>query len=183
MKCPACTASIHSHQEIHKGLTARVCNECGGQWISHKAYKNWLAAHGDTLPEKPFVEIKFDPEDTHTAKVCPECGKILLKYKVGHGLNFYVDHCSTCGGIWLDKNEWDALEAKHLHDEIHRMFSTSWQNEVRREQMAEKLDQVYQNRFGPKTYAKVIEMREWLQSQPQQEALLAFLRDQDPYTV
>lgn len=183
MKCPACNSPLHSRQELHKGLDALICAECEGNWIPNKSYRNWLKEHGETLPEKPFVEIKFDCEDTQSAKVCPECGKILLKYKVGHGLDFYVDHCSTCGGVWLDKNEWKALEAKHLHDEIHRIFSTAWQNEVRREHMADKLDQVYQNRFGAGTYAKVVEMRDWLQAQPQREALLAFLQDQDPYKV
>ncbi|MDA3873807.1 MAG: zf-TFIIB domain-containing protein [Kiritimatiellae bacterium] len=183
MKCPACSTHLHSRHELHTGLSAVVCTECGGQWISNKNYRRWLSERSETLPEKPFVEIKFDALDTHSAKVCPECGKILLKYKVGHGLDFYVDHCSTCGGIWLDKNEWKALEAKHLHDEIHRIFSTSWQNEVRREHMAEKLDEVYRNRFGPEIYDRAKEIRDWLQTQPQQDALLAFLRDQDPYKI
>lgn len=112
------------------------------------------------------------------AIACTECKGHWIPNKT-----YYVDHCSTCGGVWLDKNEWNALEAKHLHDEIHRIFSTAWQKEVRREHVADRLDQVYRNRFGAETYTRVNEIRDWLEGQPQREAPQAFLQDPDPYKV
>ena len=71
---------------------------------------NSVYVEKSTLDEKPFSDVTFEVKDVQGAKICPECGRILLKYKVGHGLDFFVDHCSGCGGIWLDKNEWNALK-------------------------------------------------------------------------
>jgi Zn-finger nucleic acid-binding protein len=126
---------------------------------------------------KPFTDVQIEVKDHKGAKLCPECGKILLKYKVGHGLDFYVDHCSACGGIWLDQNEWQALEALNLHDEIHRIFSTAWQKQIRQENLAQTMEAVFKNRFGEESYAKAKEIREWLNTHPQKDELMAFLKD------
>ncbi|NQZ56771.1 MAG: zf-TFIIB domain-containing protein [Lentisphaeraceae bacterium] len=39
----------------------------------------------------------------------------MRKCRVGHGLQFYVERCATCGGVWLDKNEWESLKAQGFH--------------------------------------------------------------------
>ncbi len=183
MQCPVCKTQRCSPVELEKNLKAASCQTCGGHWISNQNYSTWLKGHGDTLPEKPFSEVEVDVEDVKDAKLCPDCKRILLKYKVGHGLDFFVDHCPGCGGIWLDTNEWNALQDRNLHDEIHKMFSTAWQSQVRGDQMASKLDQVYTNRLGPESYEKAKEIRQWIQDNPQKQAILAFLSDDDPYKI
>ncbi len=183
MQCPVCKTQRCEMVDLTENLKAAACPECGGHWISHANYAAWLERHGETLPEKEFSEITFDVDDVAEAKICPDCGKILLKYKVGHGLDFFVDHCSGCGGIWLDRNEWAALQEKNLHDELHKVFSTSWQSQVRGEQMQSRLDQAYANRFGSDDYERAKEVRQWLQDHPQKQALTAFILDENPYAV
>jgi Zn-finger nucleic acid-binding protein len=183
MQCPVCKTEKCSPVELEENLKAASCETCGGYWISNQNYSTWLKRHGETIPEKPFSEVEFDVSDVHDAKLCPDCNRILLKYKVGHGLDFFVDHCPGCGGIWLDTNEWNALQDKNLHDEIHKMFSTSWQTQIRGDQMASKLDQVYTNRLGPESYEKAKEIRQWIQDNPQKQAILAFLSDENPYKI
>ena len=183
MKCPACKSKRCEPVELENNLKAAACQSCGGHWISHQNYSTWLESHGDTLPEKSFSEVEFDVNDVQAAKLCPECTRILLKFNVGHGLDFFVDHCSACSGIWLDKNEWNALHERNLHDEIHKIFSTSWQHQVRGDHMRTKLDQVYANRFGADAYAKAKDARQWIREHPQTEAILAFLSDEDPYEM
>lgn len=180
MQCPVCKTKRCSPVELDQYLKAASCEICGGHWISHRNYSAWLKRHGETLPEKPFSEVEFDVGDVQEAKLCPDCNRILLKYKVGHGLDFFVDHCPGCGGVWLDRNE---LQEKNLHDEIHKIFSTSWQAQIRGDQMASKLDRAYTNRFGADSYAKAKDIRQWLQHHPQKQALLAFLSDADPYKI
>jgi Zn-finger nucleic acid-binding protein len=183
MKCPVCKTKRCRPIELEDNLKAASCESCGGHWISSQNYSTWLEHHGDTIPEKPFSEVAVDVSDVHDAKLCPDCSRILLKYKVGHGLDFFVEHCPGCGGIWLDTNEWNALQDKNLHDEIHKMFSTSWQSRIRGDQMANTLDQVYANRLGAESYEKAKEIRQWIQDNPQKQAILAFLSDKDPYKV
>ena len=182
MKCPVCKTSQVNPVALEENLPAAMCEQCNGHWLSSKNYSRWLDKHGPTLPEKPFSEVSFEIKDAQQAKICPECGMILLKFKVGHGLDFFVDHCPGCGGVWLDTNEWNALKEKDLHDEIHRIFSITWQKGVREGKMKEKLDALYAARFGD-DYAKARETREWIQSHPQKDALLVFLNDDDPYTI
>ena len=43
------------------------------------------------------------------AMVCPRCGAELAE-RVEHGVR--VDECPSCGGIWLDKGEFEVL-AQH----------------------------------------------------------------------
>lgn len=181
MQCPVCKTTSCSAVDLEENLEACTCQHCGGHWLSHANYVKWLEHRGDSPHDKPFSDVELDVDDVTEAKLCPECKRILLKYRVGHGLDFFVDHCLGCGGIWLDKNEWEVLQAKDLHDEIHKMFSTAWQNRVRGDRMIETLDQVYANRFGADTYERAKETREWLQNHPQKQALLAFLSDDDPY--
>lgn len=183
MKCPVCKTKPCAMLELEANLRASACDACGGHWISHKNYMTWLDGHGDTLPEKPFSETELEVNDVQDAKVCPDCGRLLLKYKVGHGLDFFLDHCPGCGGVWLDKNEWNALQVRNLHDEIHKIFSTTWQNQVRGEEMAAKLEKVYVSRIGADSYEKAKEIRQWIHDQPQKRAILAFLSDDDPYRI
>lgn len=183
MKCPVCTTRKLEKTELERNLKADTCAKCGGHWLSSGNYAIWLKQHGPTLPEKPFSEVSFDIKDSEKAKICPQCGSILLKYKVGHGLDFYLDHCVGCGGVWLDRNEWEALKDRNLHDEIHRIFSTAWQKKIRMEKMHEELDNMYRHRFGDEEYNKIKEMREWIHTHPQKLAILSFLRDGDPYSI
>ena len=183
MQCPVCKTKRCVTAELEEHLKTAHCENCGGYWISHEHYETWLKHHGETLPEKSYSEVELDINDVQEAKICPDCGRILLKYKVGHGLNFFVDHCPGCGGVWLDTNEWEALQKKNLHDEIHKIFSTAWQNQIRGDQMAAKLDQAYSNRFGADTYQKAKDIRKWFQAQPQKQAILAYLADEDPYRI
>lgn len=183
MKCPICPDQTLEDGSLEDGLNAMVCPGCDGSWVPSASYAVWLEGHSDTSSEGPFSEVEADVEDVREAKLCPGCGSILLKYKVGHGLDFYVDHCGGCGAIWFDRNEWRALKAHKLHDEIHRVFSTPWQTNLREGVLRKKMDGVYLRRFGEKSYARVCEIHAWLMEQPHRDALLAFLADDNPYSL
>ncbi|MFW6357853.1 MAG: zf-TFIIB domain-containing protein [Chroococcales cyanobacterium] len=182
MKCPVCKTVDLNPITLEKHLAAHTCKHCEGNWISSEDYWQWLDQHGTSLAEKP-PEVFFDIEDTEKAKLCPNCQRILVKYKVGHGVNFFIDQCGHCNGIWLDKHEWDALKTRNLHDEIHHFFTQQWQKEVRKSEMKRNLSQLYEQKFGKADYAEVKRIRSWLENHPQRLALLAFINDEDPYQL
>lgn len=183
MLCPVCKTKRCSTIELEENLKAASCEKCGGHWISRRNYSAWLKQHRETPLERPYSEIELDVDDVREVKICPECNRILMKYRVGQGLDFFVDHCPGCGGVWLDRNEWQALQNKNLHGEIHKIFSTTWQNQVRGDQMAAKLDRAYAKRFGEESYKKAKEFRQWIQGHPLKGALLAFISDENPYKI
>lgn len=86
-------------------------------------------------------------------------------------------------GVWLDKNEWAALEQKHLHDEIHKIFSSHWQRGIREETLKERFTKIYSKRFGADAYDTVKEFRAWLDQQENRAELIAYLEADDPYKL
>ena len=99
----------------------------------------------------------------------------MTRYKVGHGFSFSIDR-SPSGGIWLDKGEWEALREHNFHDELHLIFTLPWQNKVRRAESQEKLDQLLRDRIGAEAVKKAQDFRDWMEAQPDQSAIMAFLQ-------
>ena len=179
MKCPNCQTGRMEFSELDRDLPTRCCNECDGHWVDAESYHNWLKRHGETLPERDVCGEQTVVTEEQQALLCPDCGVIMLKWQVGHGLSFRIDRCSRCGGLWFERDEWQALKEKNLHDEIHRVFSASWQSDERRSQMRNRLETVYRERFA-EDYDRVETFRQWLQQQEQVEQILAYIQESDP---
>jgi len=103
MNCPICGTVILEPANLDQNLPAHACAECGGAWLSSNEYWRWLEAHGPTLPEKPYEGPDITPADNSRAKICPECGHLMLRYTVGHGTGIALDQCGGCNGIWFDR--------------------------------------------------------------------------------
>jgi Zn-finger nucleic acid-binding protein len=134
------------------------------------------------LPEKPYDGPEIEISDTQLAKVCPECSCLMLRYRVGRGTTFAIDHCGACSGVWLDRGEWDSLKGRNLHDEINAILTIPWQTQARREERRRNLDKIYAKQFGD-SYGEVQRVRAWLDAQPNRDRVLAFLMDRDPYSA
>src|SRR6185437_6632571 len=118
--------------ELPDGPSSHRCGQCGGQWVESKRYWAWIESPDRKQPPAPSTDAQFTVVDSIKAKICPECGHLLTRAKVGHGVNFHIDRCSHCGGIWFDALEWESLRAMGLHDDVHFVFSKTWQAELAR---------------------------------------------------
>ena len=183
MNCPSCKSSQLIEQTLESSLSAFNCCSCGGNWIQGKAYWKWLEAHGPNLPERPVDDEEVSIAEPGSYVDCPECRFRMVKYLVGRGLNFTVDHCGGCKGIWLDQNEWESLRKRNLHDDLHSMLTSFWQASARKEERRKKLEQIYTNRFGQKDYSEIKRIRAWLDSHANKQYLIAYLTDADPLDV
>ena len=161
--------------DLAPDLAGLACSECLGVWIARGNYDAWRARQPGNLPENPTA-TQIAVTDSHKAKLCPQCGHLLLPYRVGHGLSFSIDYCGACGGVWLDCHEWDAIKARNLHDNLHDIVSAHWQTAVRQADVQEAIEQTYRRLLGA-SYGKASEMRAWLREQPQKGLLLAYLSD------
>lgn len=182
MKCPVCKTASLKTAELESHLKAANCPKCEGTWIAATDYEHWLEKHGDRLPEKEPEGIAIAADDQQQAKLCPDCKRIMLRYKVGHGLNFRLDQCGSCNGIWFDTNEWDALKQRNLHDEVHLIFSAPWQAQVRQDEARQLLDGVYTQTFKA-DYGKIKDFKAWLDEHPERQAVLGYLASLDPYSL
>ncbi len=181
MKCPVCQTIDMEPTSLDRGLPAFTCEDCGGIWVSSTQYFDWLDEHGSNLPERPYTGQPLHTPDPNQAKICPDCGHLLRRYKVWPDVEFSLDHCNTCNGIWFDANEWEVIVARNLHDDLHTFFTKSWQEKLRKIEARHREEAIYLARFGPDDYARIQDIRKWLDDHPRRAALLAFLQAEDPY--
>jgi Zn-finger nucleic acid-binding protein len=120
-------------------------------------------------------------EEAAQVRLCAEYGRILRRWQIWPEVPFYLERCGHCTSVWFDQGEWQALRARNLYHQVHLFFSDIWQRELWAEEMKKRLDRVYRERFGGQDYARIQEIRAWLDQHPQRGALLAFLSDRDPY--
>jgi Zn-finger nucleic acid-binding protein len=178
MQCPVCKKHTMATVELAPNLSGLKCSQCSGTWIARSHYDAWRRKQPGHLPEIS-TPVQVTISETHKAKICPECRHLLLPYRVGHGLPFSIDYCGACGGVWLDAQEWEAIKTKNLHDNLHDMVSTHWQNEVRKEEVQVAAEQTYKRLLGP-AYDKATEFRSWLCKHPQKALILAYLSGTKP---
>jgi uncharacterized protein len=56
----------------------------------------------------------------YTRMRCPKCGEPLEGMP---SRRVEIDACPGCGGIWLDKGEWEGLVGPQEHGWLHRLFA------------------------------------------------------------
>src|ERR1700722_5261248 len=107
-------------REIEPGLSGYECPKSGGVWLPLPSYLRWKNTHSGAAAPVPDRNPPVVADDsTQPARLCPESGRVLIRYRVGHGLPFHVDRSPETGGIWLDRGEWEALKSKGLHTELN----------------------------------------------------------------
>lgn len=178
MKCPICKNYALVASEIEGNLSSRQCPQCSGRWIGSFQYWKWHDASGKSLVDPSPVALTGDgqPKDTMGAKLCPECGHFLRRYPVGHGVEFGLDRCGNCGGIWFDRNEWETLKRFQLHTNVHKIFSEIWQRQLQDGEHQAAMESFYREKFGPDDYQQALKIKSWLDNNPNKTALLAFLK-------
>jgi len=181
MLCPVCKTDSLGPSTLVEGLPAHRCETCRGVWIDSNAYLAWRQARG--LPPPPATSAsRIDPAwEMKDLKLCPNCGRILGRFKVLPGEPLFIDRCHTCNGVWLDHHEWSALVERSLHESVNEFFTRAWQTRVRTAEMHAHMDRLYREKFGPEDYARIQEVRAWLEDNERRWMLLAFLQSEDPY--
>ena len=183
MNCPICKQPLVFHTLLESQLPAYQCPQCEGCWISANEYLRWLQTQGPQLPPKLEPDPNVPTWDTPQLKVCPGCGHFLIRYRVLPHVQFYLDRCGHCNGVWLDKGELEVLVAHNLQDKINQLFTQPWQTRIQEEEAHAALDKMYLERFGAADYKKAQEIREWLLHHPQRAMLLAYLKADNPYKL
>lgn len=109
MRCPIHEQEFLCRDELSPGLSILRCPEGGGAWVRPGAYWKWHERHADDAAPDASAGTEPPIQDSPAGKRCPEDGAFLIRHDVGHGLDFHIDRCGHCGGIWLDAHEWEAL--------------------------------------------------------------------------
>jgi Zn-finger nucleic acid-binding protein len=181
MKCPVCRTADLSPNSLESNLSSMKCPNCGGNWIGGTEYWKWLEQHGQNLPETKDQGHGLALSEPQGHIDCPECRWRMVKYLVGRGTGFSMDHCHSCKGMWFDKNEWEVLKRRNLHDDLHSILTAFWQAEALKEERKKRLEQMYLSKFGADDYAEIKRIRTWLDTHQKKHELLSYLLDENPF--
>lgn len=125
--------------------------------------------------------MPFPVLDNRVAILCPDCGRFLRRFKIWPDIEFNLDRCGGCNGVWFDKHEWQTLKYYKLHHQVNMFFTDIWQQKLRNEEMKRHFEKMYREKFGVEDYQKIKAIRTWLEEHPSGGSLLAYLTDKDPY--
>ncbi|MBE0536728.1 MAG: zf-TFIIB domain-containing protein [Phycisphaerae bacterium] len=181
MNCPVCRNTALCGSDLAGNLEAMLCRQCGGRWVRSFHYWKWLDKQQAGSADKPHVDVPAAAVmDSPAGKLCPECGHFLTQRKVGHGVDFCLDRCNSCGGIWFDANEWEVLMGLGLHDHVHFIFSAGWQKEVRDAEAEATRAKRVEAIVGPADFVRLQETAAWINTHPAKSVLLGYLLDKQP---
>jgi len=178
MHSPIHPDTIMELREIEPGLVVYECPRSGGLWIPLQAYFAWKERQpqaSGALPEGGAPVLQDDARQR--ALVCPESGRLLLRYRVGHGLQFHIDRSPATGGVWLDKGEWEALKSKGLHVALNLIFTAAYQRQIRSAEYVQTLTDAFRERIGAADFSKVAEFGAWLAHHPRRRDICCYLLD------
>jgi Zn-finger nucleic acid-binding protein len=178
-------------REIEPGLPAWECPKSGGFWIPLSSYLAWRERHPETTPPVSAAgEPALQDDAPNRALICPESGRLLLRYRVGHGLPFHIDYSPATGGIWLDKGEWEALKSRGLHLALQLIFTPLYQRQLRSaeyaakvealrklrsEEQVQSIEEIFREKIGTTDFAKVRQFGAWLVRHPKRQEICSYL--------
>ena len=121
-KCPKCSSDLKV--KVIGSIEVDECESCKGIWLDKGELKqakdladpnlNWLDFEIWKHPEK------FSSKEG--AIKCPTCDIPTVGIEYGH-TGVYVDYCTNCQGVWLDKDELPNIIEALEHDINEKTFS------------------------------------------------------------
>jgi Zn-finger nucleic acid-binding protein len=179
MQSPVYSDTTMLLREIEPGLAAYECPKSGGFWIPLQSYTAWQEKNPSPRADPSAntnAPVALD-DSARRALVCPESGRLLLRYRVGHGLPFHIERSPATGGVWLDKGEWEALKSKGFHTSLHLIFTAAYQRQVRSAEYDQSLKETFRDRIGAADFARVTEFGTWLANHPKRRDICCYLMD------
>ena len=176
MDCPVDRGALR-RAELDSGLPAFECSRCDGRWVRFGDFLGWRERQPGEVPETPSHDsVAVTPEPSPTGpRRCADCGHLLTRYRVGHGVAFALDQCGRCNGVWLDAGEWEALRGRGLHDNLHQVFGPGWQHGVRTEEQRRATEAQFERQLAAPDFARTREFGAWLAEHPRRSEVLAYL--------
>jgi Zn-finger nucleic acid-binding protein len=184
MNSPVFPGTPMQLREIEPGLSVYECPKSGGLWIPLSNYLAWKEKQPPVgeIADGPGTASR--PEDSRPrALLCPESGRLMLRYRVGHGLGFHIQRSPSTGGVWLDKGQWEALKKRGLHVGLHLIVTAGYQRNIRSAAYGQKLTETFCERIGAADFTRVSEFGAWLAQHSRRRDILCYLLEKaEPQT-
>ncbi len=117
MKCPRDGSEL-TKRPYEADVEVDECADCKGMWLEkgeleriQEVVENDYSAELSQIPDRVLQAYRGAREKRPGMTLkCPSCECELDSHEYGYCSQIFVDGCSCCGGVWLDKGELAALE-------------------------------------------------------------------------
>ncbi|MCD4829418.1 MAG: zf-TFIIB domain-containing protein [Candidatus Cloacimonetes bacterium] len=110
--CPVCGIPL-KEETLHRQAIDR-CEKCRGIFFDHgelASILNIVRIYRSFKLDEAEIDTLSDNGDNRVID-CPSCGMPMAQKEVGGAV---VDFCDSCGGVWLDGGEIQALKMAENH--------------------------------------------------------------------
>jgi Zn-finger nucleic acid-binding protein len=161
--------------ELADDLQALQCEACAGTALNLHDYQNWRSRSPQQLPADTVALLQDGDADSRV-RTCPNCARLMQRYRPAIELEFWIDRCAPCQLVWFDRDEWAALADLGLAGRLRDVLTDAWQRQLRDDEIDRQRDAALRARHGDACIDEITRMRAWLDTQPRREELLALLR-------
>ncbi|MBN1518353.1 zf-TFIIB domain-containing protein [Candidatus Sumerlaeota bacterium] len=187
MQCTSCNSGTLRPNYLDAALLCHTCDHCGGHWLYLGDYLRWLEQNRDfdivNDTNTPVQAVMDNVAEATPAMLCPYTGVVMLKYRISKDLEHRLDLSPSINGIWLAKGKWELLKREGLAGRLNEIFTSTWQRQIKEGRTRDVMEQKYIEEFGAERYARLKQIRAWLDAQSNRRAMLAYLLDDDPFSV
>ena len=152
----------------------KFCRKCQGLWL----YKEALSFADGPIPSLPTDEAGHDDDADRKAGLCPFGHGVLIRARVDTEPAFFLDRCSTCGGIWFDRGELHLVAMAGLTEQLPDLWSPEWRRERRRERDRLEYLEDMKSKIGDGLFQRLTNLVEVLRENPLKRQVLDFLIDE-----
>ena len=171
MRCPKCDDA-----RLQRTNAAFTCPSCHGVWL-RKDDDVAPPIANDTEAGETSNEAKSATSnaDSRTGP-CPEGHGIMLRARAGEPLDFSIERCPHCRGIWLDEGEWERIVRHEL--DLHSLFDPKMRAKRRAEAVQSRVDDALRDELGDAEFARLRACVETLREHPAKAQALAWITAQ-----
>ena len=116
MNCPQCSDGLRTI--VYEGVEVSACDGCGGEFVGHDGLAQIVRTRDArfapeltaTISERPPI-YGVPTEERERRLCCPVCNKQMDVVNYGGDSGVFVDRCGACGGVWLDRQELEQVQA------------------------------------------------------------------------
>lgn len=105
LKCPKCHVEMMRLTQL--GVEIDVCPLCNGTWLDRGELRQMTRSRGEQAVRVRVLNKR------PTQFSCPRCGRALREGVHHEQIDFLIDECDHCQGIWLDRGELPRLLVAH----------------------------------------------------------------------
>ena len=115
MKCPRDSATLEK-QVYEADIQVDLCPSCLGMWLDQGELERIQELVGHRYPEElSHIDViahayELARQKARSDIACPACAHPLVAKEYGYCSQILIDACPHCRGIWLDRDEIQALE-------------------------------------------------------------------------